>query len=126
MTVDQGILFAILVLVLGLLVWGRWRYDIVAFGALVVAHIVGVVPRELVFSGIGHPATVIIALVLIVSSGLSASGAIEILSRRLLNSSRGLRAHIGIMSTVAAVLSSLMNNVAALAILMPIDMQAAS
>jgi di/tricarboxylate transporter len=63
--------------------------------------------------------------VLIVSRGLSRSGAIELLARRVLDASRGLQAHIGIMAAVSATLSSLMNNVAALALLMPVDMQAA-
>jgi di/tricarboxylate transporter len=49
------------------MVWGRWRYDLVAFSALAVAVIAGVVPIEEAFSGFGHPATVIIAMVLIVS-----------------------------------------------------------
>jgi di/tricarboxylate transporter len=97
----------------------------VAFAALIVAFMAGVVPADRVFAGFGHPAVVIIALVLIVSRGLSRSGAIELLARRVIDASRGLQAHIGIMSGVAAALSSLMNNVAALALLMPIDMQAA-
>ncbi len=107
-------------------VWGRYRYDLVAFSALIVAYVVGVVPKDDVFSGFGHPATVIIALVLIVSRGLSNSGAIELLARHVIDGARGLRAHIGIMSGIAAGLSTIMNNVAALALLMPVDMQAAA
>ena len=74
MTGDQTILFALLFFVFIFLVWGRWRYDLVAFVALLVALLTGVVPKEQAFSGFGHPATVIIALVLIVSRGLSNSG----------------------------------------------------
>jgi di/tricarboxylate transporter len=125
MTVDQIILFALIILIFVFLIWGRYRYDLVAFAALIVAFMAGVVPADRVFAGFGHPAVVIIALVLIVSRGLSRSGAIELLARRVIDASRGLQAHIGIMSGVAAALSSLMNNVAALALLMPIDMQAA-
>ena len=50
------------------------RYDLVAFGALVVALITGVVSTDKAFTGFGHPATVIIALVLVVSRGLANSG----------------------------------------------------
>jgi di/tricarboxylate transporter len=125
MTADQGILFTLIVVIFAFLIWGRFRYDLVAFAALVVAFLAGVVPMEEVFSGFGHPAVVIIALVLIVSRGLSRSGAIELLARRVLNASRGLQAHIGIMAGISAALSSLMNNVAALALLMPVDLQAA-
>jgi di/tricarboxylate transporter len=123
---DQLILFALLFSVFVLLIWGRWRYDIVAFSALIVAVLTGIVPKELAFSGFGHPATIIIALVLIISRGLSNSGAIELLARFVIDSSRRLGAHIAIMSSLAAVLSAIMNNVAALALLMPVDIQAAA
>ena len=123
---DQNILFILLFFVFALLIWGRWRYDLVAFSALLVAAAAGVIPMGDVFSGFGHPAVVIVALVLIVSKGLSNSGAIELLSRYLIVGSRKLSTHIGIMAGFAAVLSAIMNNVAALALLMPLDMQAAN
>jgi len=122
---DQVILFCLLGVVFGLLVWGRIRYDLVAFGALVVAIVIGVVPQEEAFAGFGHHATVIIALVLIVSRGLSNSGAIELIAGKVIDSGRTLFMHISVMSGVSAILSAVMNNVAALALLMPIDMQAA-
>lgn len=126
MTKDQIILFTLLGLVFVFLIWGRWRYDIVAFCALLAALIAGVVPAELAFAGFGHPATVVIALVLIVSRGLSNSGAIELIARYVVDSSRSVSSHIGILAGVGAALSALMNNVGALALLMPVDMQAAS
>ena len=123
---DQTVLFLILGAVFGFLLWGRVRYDLVAFGALVVAVIAGAVPSGVAFSGFGHPATVIVALVLIVSRGLSNSGAVELLARYVVSSTRPLVVHIGLMSGVGAVLSAVMNNVAALALLMPIDSEAAT
>jgi len=126
MTTDQIILFALFAGVFALLVWGRWRYDLIAFMALVVALLLGVVPKEQAFSGFGHPATVIIALVLIVSRALSNSGAIDLISRYVIDSARSLMMHITIMSGIAAALSAIMNNVAALALLMPVDLQAAA
>jgi di/tricarboxylate transporter len=123
---DQTILFILLFFVFVFLVWGRWRYDLVAFSALLVGAATGVIPANEVFSGFGHPAVVVIALVLIVSRGLSNSGAIELLSRYLIDATRKLGTHIGVMAGFAAVLSAVMNNVAALALLMPLDMQAAA
>ena len=80
---DQ-ILLSILVLgVLGFLLWGKIRYDIVAFAALIIGVIFGLIPKEQAFSGFGHPATVIIALVLVVSRGLSNSGAVELIGKYL-------------------------------------------
>lgn len=125
MTADQIILFTLLFFVFVFLIWGRWRYDLVAFFALLVALLAGIVPSDQAFSGFGHPAVVIIALVLIVSRGLSNSGAIELLARFVVSGTRKLAAHISIMASLAAVLSAIMNNVAALALLMPVDIQAA-
>jgi len=124
-TPDQLTLFTLLFFVFVFLIWGRWRYDLVAFVALLVALLTGIVPTGEAFSGFGHPATVIIALVLIVSRGLSNSGAIELVARFIVDASRKLSTHITIMSGLSAGLSALMNNVAALALLMPVDMQAA-
>ena len=120
MTTDQQFLFALLFVVFGLMLWGRVRYDVVAFGALIAAYLGGVIPKDEVFAGFGHPATVIIALVLIISRGLYRSGAIEVLARHLVDASRGVQAHIAVMSSVGAALSAVMNNVAALALLMPV------
>ena len=126
MTTDQITLFALLTVVFALLLWGRIRYDIVAFGALVVAVILGVVKQQDAFAGFGHPAVIIIALVLVVSRGLVNSGAIEVVARHVIDKSRSISAHIGIMSGVGAALSAVMNNVGALALLMPVDLQAAA
>ena len=125
MTTDQIILFSLFGLVFGLLLWGRFRYDLVAFGALMVAVVLGVVPSSDAFAGFGHPATLVVALVLIVSAGLVRSGAVFLITRTLVDSSRGLGTHITIMGAVGGVLSAFMNNVAALALLMPVDIQTA-
>jgi di/tricarboxylate transporter len=124
-SIEQITLLALVAAVFAFLVWGKYRYDVVAFSALVLAGILGLVPAKQAFAGFGHPAVVIIALVLIVSRGLSRSGAIDLLARRVLDASRGLQAHIAIMGSVSAALSTVMNNVAALALLMPLDLQAA-
>ena len=118
-------LFALIGALFVLLIWGRYRYDLVAFGALLLAYLLGSVPGDQVFAGFGHPAVVIIALVLIISRGLYLSGAVELIAGALLDSARSIRHHIGVMATVSAALSAVMNNVAALALLMPIDLQAA-
>jgi di/tricarboxylate transporter len=125
MTTDQAILFTLLFFVFALLIWGRLRYDLVAFMALTVALVLGVVPKDQAFSGFGHPATIIIALVLVVSKGLSNSGVIELVAKQVSRFSHSLQTHIAAMSGIAAGLSAVMNNVAALALLMPVDIQAA-
>lgn len=125
MTTAQIILFVLMGLLFFMLIWGRFRYDLVAFSALLIALVVGVVPVEQAFSGFGHPATVVIAFVLIISRGLSNSGVVEYVAGRLISTGRSLLMHISLMSAISAGLSALMNNVAALALLMPVDLQAA-
>lgn len=125
MVTDQVVLFILLIFIFVFLIWGRWRYDLVAFVALIAALVTGVVPKDQAFSGFGHPATIIIALVLIISRGLSNSGAIELLARQVGKLSHSMKAHIVAMSGISALLSAVMNNVAALALLMPVDLQAA-
>jgi len=126
MTADQTILFVLLFFVFVFLIWGRIRYDLVAFLALIIALIAGVVPKDQAFSGFGHPATIIIALVLIISRGLSSSGVIEVVARQVARFSNSLQSHIAAMAGISALLSAVMNNVAALALLMPVDIQAAA
>ncbi|ATG43972.1 putative transporter [Phaeobacter piscinae] len=125
MTFDQTVLFALFAAVFGLLLWGKYRYDIVAFSALMVAVVLGVVPASEAFAGFGHPATLVVALVLVVSAGLVRSGAVFLITRTLVDRSRNLGAHITLMGGIGAVLSAFMNNVAALALLMPVDIQTA-
>lgn len=125
MTQDQIILFSLFAAVFALLLWGRYRYDLVAFSALLAGVVLGVVETKDAFSGFGHPATIVVALVLVVSAGLVRSGAIYLITRTLVDSTRSLGAHISIMGAVGGVLSGFMNNVAALALLMPVDIQTA-
>ncbi len=125
MTYEQTFLFALLLAVFAFLVWGRIRYDLVAFTALIVAVISGVVPTHDAFVGFGHEAVVIIALVLIVSRAMMNSGAVELIARFVLSSGRSLSAHIGMMAVVGAALSAVINNVAALVMLMNLDIEAA-
>ena len=122
---DQILLSILVFGVLGLLLWGKIRYDVVAFAALIIGVIFSLIPKEQAFSGFGHPATVIIALVLVVSRGLSNSGAVELIGKYLSNKTRNITTHVGLMSGIGAGLSALMNNVAALALLMPVDADAA-
>ncbi len=125
MTYEQIFLFCLIVVVFAFLIWGRIRYDLVAFAALIIAVIAGVVPAHDAFVGFGHEAVVIIALVLIVSRAMMNSGAVELIARFVLSTGRNMSAHIGMMAIVGAALSAIINNVAALVMLMNLDIEAA-
>lgn len=125
MTLDQMMLFGLFGVMFVMLVWGYVRYDLVAFCTLLIGVLAGFVPYEDAFSGFGHPAVVIIALVLIVSRALMNSGAIELIAQYVIANDRSLPTHISLMSAAGAALSAVINNVAALALLMSLDIDAA-
>ncbi|MEO8529593.1 MAG: SLC13 family permease, partial [Deltaproteobacteria bacterium] len=125
MTTLQIELFVLFIALFGFLIWGKIRYDLVAFVALLIAVMLHLVEPSEAFEGFGHPAVVIIALVLIVSRGLINSGGVELIGKWVSRPGRPLPAHISIMALVGAALSAIINNVAALALLMSLDMDAA-
>ncbi|MFW5680657.1 MAG: SLC13 family permease [Pseudomonadota bacterium] len=125
MTTDQTIALAVLALTVLLFLWGRWRHDVVAVAALVACVLGGLVPPGEAFAGFGHPAVVTVAAVLVLSRTLQTSGAVDALADRLLPAKAGPMATIGALVGLAAFLSAFMNNVGALALLMPVAVQLA-
>ncbi|SDH04608.1 TrkA-C domain-containing protein [Pseudomonas benzenivorans] len=125
MNQDQGLIFAILAATLGLFIWGRWRHDIVALGALLACVVAGLVPDEQAFAGFGHPAVITVACVLVLGHGLQRSGAVDALAQRILPTTAGPMLSIAALTGLGALLSAFMNNVGALALLMPIALQIA-
>jgi di/tricarboxylate transporter len=126
MTGEHIAIFMLLGALVVLLIWGRWRYDVVAFGALIGAVLSGLVPASEAFAGFGHPATVTVALVLVLSRALADSGATEFLARSIMPFVRRPSGHIGMLAGIGALLSGFMNNVGTLALLMPIALQTAA
>ncbi|ADH87117.1 SLC13 family permease [Desulfurivibrio alkaliphilus] len=126
MTPEQLTIFAITLFTLALFLWGRWRHDMVALGALLLAVLSGLVPAHAAFAGFGHPAVITVACVLILSNALQATGAVEALTRRLLPSDAGRLGSLAALTGLAALLSGFINNVGALAILMPVAMRVAA
>ena len=125
MNSEQILLVAIFCLLFSLLLWGKFRYDLVAFSILIISVAIGVVPYNNAFDGFAHPATIIVALVLVVSKGLINSGAIFFIGQKISALGKSLWGHISMIGFIGAVLSAFMNNVAALALLMPIDINKA-
>ncbi|MDA9231475.1 SLC13 family permease [Rickettsiales bacterium] len=120
---DQIAITAIIISVLILFIWGKWRYDIVALMALGSCALFGLVPVDDIFSGFGHPATITVAIVLILSYGLTKSGVIERIAKIIDPISSIPSLHIAALIFIAAFLSMFMNNVGALALLMPVAIQ---
>jgi len=124
-TADQIIILVLLAVMVAMFVWGKWRHDMVAMAALLACVLAGLVPREKAFAGFGHPAVITVACVLVLSRALQITGAVDVMTRKLIPRGRGPTVTIAVLSGLAAVLSAFMNNVGALALLMPVAVQTA-
>jgi len=125
MTYQQGLIFAILILVLVLFAWGRWRYDIVALLALLAATVTGLVPEGQAFSGFGHPAVITVAAVLVVSRGLLNSGMVDFIVRLMSRVGENALVQLAALVLAVTVCSAFMNNIGALALFMPVAIRMA-
>ncbi|MBU4528374.1 MAG: SLC13 family permease [Hoeflea sp.] len=123
MNSPQFLIFAILAATMGLFLWGRFRHDIVALAALMACVVAGLVPAGEAFAGFGHPAVITVAAVLILSQGLQNTGAVDWLARSLLPRDAGRLTSMLALLGLGAALSGFMNNVGAMALLMPIAVQ---
>lgn len=126
MSQDQIVILAVLCATVGLFLWGRWRHDMVAAASLLACVVTGLVPSPDAFAGFGHPAVVTVAAVLVLSRGLQLTGAVDALAQRLLPSGAGPTITIAALTALAALLSAFMNNVGALALLIPVALQIAA
>ncbi|MFO8081306.1 MAG: SLC13 family permease [Armatimonadota bacterium] len=120
MSVEQIIVFVVLGLTLALFIWGRWRYDVVALMALLVVALAGLVPSHDVFSGFGHPAVITVAAVLVLSRGLVNAGVVDAIARILWRVGDNTAVQVTALTGLVALLSGFMNNIGALALLMPV------
>ncbi|MCH9673686.1 MAG: SLC13 family permease [Gammaproteobacteria bacterium] len=106
-----------------LFIWGRIRFDLVAISALLACALLGIVSPADAFSGLGHPAVVTVAAVLIISQALQNSGVIDVVANRFLSTTSSPLVFMAALASLGAVLSAFMNNVGALALLMPVALQ---
>jgi len=126
MTDHQAAILLILAATIFMFVWGRWRHDVVAVASLLACVLAGLVPAEAAFAGFGHPAVITVASVLVLSRGLQNTGAVDALAKRTVPSKAGPTLTIAALTGLGAVISSFMNNVGAMALLMPVAVQVAA
>ena len=120
----------ITILILGvatvlLFLWGRWRHDMVALMSLLACVFAGLVPPADAFGGFAHPAVITVACVLVLSRGLQDTDVVDALARFALPSSSGLTLTLASLMGLGAILSAFINNVGAMALLMPVGIQIA-
>jgi len=125
LTQEQLLISGILFLAMVMFGWGKWRYDLVAMSTLVFCVVVGVVPSGDAFVGFGHPAVVTVAAVLIISAALKNAGVVDEIASRISHLTETPILHIASLTLVVTVASAFMNNVGALALLLPIALSTA-
>ncbi|MDX5440887.1 MAG: anion permease [Alteromonadaceae bacterium] len=120
MPADQWTVFAILGTTLALFIWNRLRFDIVAMLALLAVAVSGLVAPDQLFAGFGHPAVITVAAVLVISQGLVNGGVVDAVARLLGKVGRNAVLQVITLTLVVALCSGFINNVGALALLMPV------
>ena len=136
MITDQIAIFCILIFTFILFVWGKWRYDIVSMISLCILFITDIllggkssnliIDTSNIFSGFSHPAVITVAAVLIISRALYNSGVVDLISRKIAPFSNKQTTHITSLSGVVAICSGIMNNVGALALMLPVALKTAA
>ncbi|MCL5425347.1 MAG: SLC13 family permease [Gammaproteobacteria bacterium] len=119
------LVFIVLGLTLAAFIWGRFRYDLVALAALLGSVMLGLVPAESAFMGFGHPAVITVAAVLVLSRGFERSGVVDIIANQVLKVGENLFLQLLVLVGTVVMLSGVMNNVGALALLLPVAMRLA-
>jgi di/tricarboxylate transporter len=123
MTLDQILSIGVIAAMMAAFVWGRFRYDLVAAGALLAALALGVVPYEEAFSGFSSDIVIIVGSALLVSAGVARSGIMEFTIQRYAPNVSSVRAQLALLVIVVTVLSAFVKNIGALAIMIPIAFQ---
>ncbi|WP_168013392.1 SLC13 family permease [Halomonas salinarum] len=122
---DSTQVFLIIGLTLAAFIWGRFRYDLVALAALLVSTMVGLVPANEAFLGFGHPAVITVVAVLVLSRGFERSGLVDVIAEQTLKVGEQLVWQVLVLTGTVLVLSAVMNNVGALALMLPVAMRMA-
>ncbi len=122
---EQYLVFAVLVIVLVLFAWGRWRYDLVAMIALLFLTLAGIVPTDDAFTGFSHPAVITVAAVLILSRALMNAGVVDSIVRLMARINQSLLAQMATLVSAVTICSAFMNNIGALALFMPVAIRMA-
>ena len=123
MTTAQLMSLAIIVLMMAAFIWGRFRYDLVACGALIAAVATGVVQQADAFSGFSDDIVIIVGSALLVSAGVARSGIMEYAIQRFAPEVSTVRAQLALLVIIVTILSAFVKNIGALAIMIPIAYQ---
>lgn len=125
LTIDQWIIFGTLILTLVLFITGKIRYDIVALISLLIVVVAGLIPSDRAFIGFSNSAVITVAAVFILSRALQNSGVVDFIGQQLSKVQGGLVIQLAALTVIITIFSAFMNNVGALALLLPVAIQLA-
>lgn len=125
MSTDALLLIILLLATLAGFVSGIIRYDLVALLALLAAVLLELVPVDKAFSGFGHPAVITVAAVLVISRGFFQSGLVDVLAKVATRAGKNPTLQVLSLTATVALMSAFMNNVGALALMLPVAMKMA-
>ena len=119
MTTPQILAFGILGGTMVLFLWGRLRYDLVAILALLASIMAGTVSADKAFSGFSDDIIIIVASALVLSAAIAQSGIIESGLRFVSAHVHRVRWQLTVLVGSVTLLSAMVKNIGALAMLMP-------
>lgn len=105
--------------------WGRLRYDIVAMLALLLSVLLGLVPAADAFKGFSDDIVIIVGSALVLSAAVARSRIIERLFSKLGAGLTSTQLQVPLLVFVVAVMSAIIKNIGALAMMLPIAYQLA-
>jgi di/tricarboxylate transporter len=119
-TSDIALLLAILAISILLFITDWLRVDLVALLVLLALVLTGLITPEQAFAGFSSPAVITVWAIFIVSGGLFYTGVANILGDRLLKlAGTGPQRLVGLVMTTVGLMSGVMNNVGATAVMLP-------
>ncbi len=125
MSFDQIAIIVLLLTMLGLFVHGKFRYDLVALATLLIATFIGLVPYEEAFMGFAHPAVITVIAVLILSRALLNAGIVDVVAGVFAKVGDNVTVQLLVLLLMVTLASAFINNVGALALLMPVAVKMA-
>ena len=123
LTDPRTLTLAVALATLALFVWNRLRVDVVALLAMAALMVLGVVTPTQGISGFANEATITVAAMLALSAGLLRTGAIDDLGLWMHRAAGGRELRLLLVLLVIVIpVSALINNTAAVAVLLPVVM----
>lgn len=125
---NQLVLTFTIVVLLAFFIWNKYRYDAISVAALIFLVTISSIPDlevniiniDQAFYGFANPAVMTVALVLIISQGLKNAGLSALAGKVLAGRKYTEIQFLLFLMLIAATLSSFINNIGAMAILLPL------